>query len=68
MGGPVLIFWNVEGSVKEAERQVNKRNSKTVNHDCTTANNETVNVVLLRFQKENLLSNKPQKTPETKNT
>ena len=46
---------DVEFYVKEVWRQLNyKENYETLNCDPTTANNETVNKVISRFQKENL--------------
>ena len=43
---------DVEDYVKEAERQLNnKENYRKINYGPTTANNETINKVILRFQK-----------------
>ena len=54
--GAVVIL-DIEGYVKEAERQLNnKENYRKVNYYPTTANNETIHKVISRFQKENLLS------------
>ena len=53
-GGMVVIF-DVD-YIKEAERQLHKtENYKRLNHNPTTFNNETVNKIIRRFQKENLI-------------
>ena len=54
--GAVVIL-DVEGYVKEAQKQFNnKENYRKINYDPTTVNNETIHKFTLRFQKENLLS------------
>ena len=54
-GGAVVIL-DVDW-VKKAERQLNnKENCRKINCDPTTANNETIHKVILRFEKEDLLS------------
>ena len=55
-GGAVVIL-DVEGYIREAERQLhNTENYKRLNHNPTTTNNETVKKIIKRFHKENLIS------------
>ena len=44
-----------------------KDNFRKINYDRTTANNETINKVILRFQKENLLSKNISQGIKTEN-
>ena len=53
----VAVILNAEDYIKEAERQVhNTENYKRLNHNPNTTNNDTVNKIIKRFHKENLLS------------
>ena len=55
--GRTVVALDVEDYAKEAERLLNnKENYAKINCDSTTANNETINKVLSKFQNENLLS------------
>ena len=55
-GGAVVIA-DAENYIKEAERQLhNTENYKRLNRNPTTTNNETVNKIIKRFYKENLIS------------
>ena len=70
-GGAIVII-DVEDCVKEAEKQLNKKkkNYRKITYNPNTANNETIHKVILRFQKENLLSKNiseglTTKTPKT---
>ena len=55
--GRTVVALDVEDYAKEAERLLNnKGNYAKINCDSTTANNETINKVLSKFQNENLLS------------
>ena len=54
--GGVVVILDEEVYVTEAERQLNnKENYRKANCAPATANNETINKVILIFQKENLL-------------
>ena len=54
--GAVVIL-DVEDYIKEEERQLhNTENYKRLNHKPTTTNNDTVNQMIKRFHKENLIS------------
>ena len=66
-GGAVVIL-DVEDYVKEAERQLNnKENYRKIIYDPTTANNETINKIISRFHKENLLSKNISEGLKTEN-
>ena len=66
-GGAVVIL-DVEDYVKEAERQLNnKENYRKIICNPTTVNNETINKVISRFQKENLLSKNISEGLKTEN-
>ena len=53
--GLIAIIY-VEYYMKEGERQLhNRKNYKRLNHNLTTTNNETVNKIMKRFHKENLI-------------
>ena len=48
---------HVEDYIKEAERKVSNTESyRKINYDSSNANNETINKVISRFQKENMLN------------
>ena len=52
-----MVILDVEGYIKEAERQLhNTEKYKRLNHNQTTTNNDTVNKIIKRFHKENLIS------------
>ena len=66
-GGAVVIL-DVEDYVKQAERQLNnKENYRKKICDPTTANNETIQKVISRFQKESLLSKNISEGLKTEN-
>ena len=66
--GRSIVILDVEDYVKEAERQLkNKENYRKMNYDVSTANNETIKKVTLRFQKENLLRKNISKELKTEN-
>ena len=53
--GVIAIIY-VEYYMREGERQLhNRKNYKRLNHNLTTTNNETVNKIMKRFHKENLI-------------
>ena len=55
--GGVVVILDVEDYIKEAERQLhNTENYKRLYHNPTTTNNDTVNKIIKRFHKENLIS------------
>ena len=55
--GDAVIIRDTEDYIKEAERQLhNTENYKRLNHNPTTNKNDTVNAIIKRFHKENLLS------------
>ena len=67
-GGAIVII-DVEDCVKEAEKQLNKKkkNYRKITYNPNTANNKTIHKVILRFQKENLLSKNISEGLTTKN-
>ena len=63
-----VVIVDVEVYDKEAERQLNNnKNYRKINYDLATANNATINKVILSFQKENLLSNNISEGIKTEN-
>ena len=63
-----VVIVDVEVYDKEAERQLNNnKNYRKINYDITTANNVTINKVILSFPKENLLSNNISEGIKTEN-
>ena len=52
-----MVILDVEGYIKEAERQLhNTEKYRRLNHNQTATNNDTVNKIIKRFHKENLIS------------
>ena len=52
-----MVILDVEDYMKEMERQLhNTENYKRLNHNPTTTNIDTVNKIIKRFHKENLIS------------
>ena len=63
-GGAVVIL-DVEDYIKEVGRQLrNTEKYKRLNHNPTTTNNETVNKIIKRFHKENLISKNTTESPK----
>ena len=51
-----MVIRDVEDYIKETGRQLhNTENYKRLNHNPTTNNNDTVNKIIKRFHKENLI-------------
>ena len=52
-----MVILDVEDYIKETERQLhNTENYKRLNHNPTTTSNDTVNKIIKKFHKENLIS------------
>ena len=66
-GGAIVIL-DGEDYVKEAERQLNNRETyEKINYDPTTANNKTIKKVMLIFQKSNVLRKNISEELKTEN-
>ena len=59
---------HVEDYINEAESKVsNTERYRKINYDSTNANNETINKVISRFQKENMLNRNISEELKTEN-